>query len=67
MCWLILLKMHEDGGNDLRVLVADQFGNRHCIHPLETFYAIGIAALEDARIRFAALSSPSALVSTERT
>ena len=43
-----MLQVHQDGGDDLGVLVADQVGHRAGIHPLQAFDARGLAALEDA-------------------
>jgi len=40
--------MHKDGGYDLRVFIADQFGDRCRIHPLQAFYATSVAIVQDA-------------------
>ncbi len=40
---LVALQVHQDGGDDLRVLVADQLGHRWRVHPLQAFDAGGVA------------------------
>ena len=45
---LIRIKVGQHDGDDLRVLVAHQIGNRTGLHPLQRFEALGIAAEQDA-------------------
>ena len=46
---VIVFEVHQNGGNDLRVLVANEIGNRWRIHPFQAFNAIGVAALQNTR------------------
>jgi hypothetical protein len=46
---LVALEVDQDGGDDLRVLVADQFGHRGGVHPLQAFDAGSVLAAQDAR------------------
>ena len=45
---MVALQVHQDGGDDLRVLVAHQLGHGRRIHPLQAFDAADIVALQDA-------------------
>jgi hypothetical protein len=45
---LVELQVHQDGGDDLRVLVAQQFGHRARVHPLQALDAGDVVALQDA-------------------
>ncbi|KAF1070496.1 MAG: hypothetical protein GAK39_01977 [Variovorax sp.] len=45
---LLVLQVHQDGGHDLRMLAAQQFGHRQRVHPFQAFDAGDIAALQDA-------------------
>src|SRR5690606_11774357 len=42
------LQVHQNGGDDLRVLVTDQLGHTGRIHPLQAFNAGGVAGIHDA-------------------
>ena len=46
---VVVLEVHEDGGDDLRVFVANEVGDRRRVHPFEAFDAVGVAALQNAR------------------
>ena len=46
---MVELEVDQDGGDDLRVFVADQVGHGGRVHPLEAFDAGGVAAVHDAR------------------
>ena len=46
---VVELQVHQDGGDDLRVLVLDQVGDGGGVHPLQAFDAGRVAALQDAR------------------
>ncbi len=45
---MVALQVDQDGGDDLRVFVADELGHRLRVHPLEAFDTGGIAPAEDA-------------------
>ena len=45
---LVEVQVHQDRGDDLRVLVAHQLGHRARLHPLQAFDAADVAALQDA-------------------
>ncbi|MCU0814512.1 MAG: hypothetical protein MUC32_09450, partial [Burkholderiaceae bacterium] len=45
---VVELEVHEDRGDDLRVLVAQQLGHRTGVHPLQALDARDVAALQDA-------------------
>ena len=62
-----MIEMHEDGGDDLRMLVLIRSATVGAsIHLRPSMPAVS-PPLQDARDEVEALSSPSALVSTERT
>ena len=45
---MVTLQVHQNGGDDLRVLMADQLGHRGRIHPAQALDARDVAALHDA-------------------
>jgi hypothetical protein len=62
---LVELQVHQDRGDDLRVLVAQQLGHRARVHPLQALDAADTSLPCRMRsISRLALSSPSALRST---
>ena len=65
---LVEVEVHQDRGDDLRVLVAQQLGHRAGVHPLQALDARDVAALQDAvDQQVAPCRRPSALRSTAFT
>lgn len=44
-----MIKVHQDRGNDLRMLIPDQIGHGRRVHPFQTFNACRVPALQNAR------------------
>ena len=45
---MVAIQMHHDGGDNLRVFIADHLRHRGGIHPLQAFDARALVALQDA-------------------
>ena len=64
---LVEIQVHQDGRDDLRMLVAQQLGHRAGVHPLQALDAGDVGALQDAVDQQVGLVLAGALRSTALT